>query len=333
MGLKKTHIDVNYLLSQVDEAQIFCHYFGEFSFGRTYSSVFRQDDTPSTGFYISQSGKIIYNDLATGEKYDCIDFVCKKFNIEYKDALYKIACDFGVIECEGVAPIKKYDINKTQLVSDELKRETIIKIQPDNWSNSYLDFWKQFSIFQEELEQNKIYPIKKLYINDNLIPNYSNNVRFAFIVEYDNVSYKKIYTPFAKNKKFKWISNVPLYIPFGFNSLPYNSDTLIITKAQKDRIIFKKYFTDVIGLQNESIGALKQKTINYLKKRYKRIFINTDLDSAGKKALEHYTSIGFEPLMLPDLFYEKYGIKDVGDFVKEYGIERFEKFLKYNNLL
>lgn len=332
MGLKQQpKITVNYILSQIDESQIFFAYFGSFVLGKTYNSVFREDKNASTGFYISESGKIIYNDIATSEKLDCFAFVAKKFGITYGKALVKVACDFGLMACEGVKIFDKDLITKSQLISEHIKKDTDIKIQPDYWTTSYLEFWDKFSISKEELEENGIYPVKKLYINDVLIPNFTKNVRYAFTLKHEDHLYKKIYSPYAENKKFKWISNTPLYLPYGFHDLPYLSETLIITKAQKDRIIFKKYFTDVIGIQNESPAALRDKTLNYLKKRYKTIYINCDIDDAGQNATKYFMEKGCKPLTLPLSLREK-GIKDCADFVKQYGLKRFEDFLQYSKL-
>lgn len=332
MGLiKSPNLTSDYILSQVDEASIFSAYFGEFELGSVYPSVFRKDDNPSTGFYISSSGKLIYNDLATSEKLDCFSFVSKKFNLSYGKALLKIACDFGLIKCDGVVPFSLSDLSKSRLVSEKVRKSTVIKIVPDKWSPAYLKFWHEFFISETELEENKVYPVKKLIINDTTIPNFSKNVRYALTLNHEGEVFKKIYNPYAENKKFKWISNIPIYLPFGFDSLPYISESLVITKSQKDRIIFKKYFSDVIGLQNESPASLREKTIAYLKNRYKKIYINCDLDKAGQDAVEYFKNQGFIPMMLPDLVYEKYDIKDVSDFVKRFGIKRFEDFLRHNN--
>lgn len=334
MGLKfSPKITCDYVLSHLDEAQVFSAYFGEFDLKKTYASVFRKDENPSTGFYIGTTGKLIYNDIATGEKLDCFAFVAKMFGLSYAEALRKVACDFGIIECQGVIKLEKSDITKTRLLSEQVKKDTDIKIIADEWEGEYVEFWKQFSIDVEELKTEGVYPIQRLEINGVNIPNYSKNVRFAFTLEHEGKIYKKIYTPYAKNKKFKWINNIPIYIPFGFYSLPYASETLIITKAQKDRILFKKYFTDVIGLQNESPASLRDTTINYLKKRYKRILINTDIDEAGLNAANFYKEKGLEPLLLPELFNVKYDIKDIGDLVKQFGLSKFEGFLKYKNLI
>ena len=334
MGLiKSPTLSTEYVLSQIDESSIFYAYFGDFEFNKIYPSVFREDSNPSTGFYINNSGKIIYNDLSTSEKLDCFAFVAKKFDLTYGKAIVKVACDFGLVKCEGIKPFSIKRLSNAEKTSDLIKKHTDIKIIPDLWTDSYEQFWTQFAITRKELEENEVYPIKKLYVNGTLIPNFSKNVRFAYVLRHEDKVYKKIYTPYAVNKKFKWITNIPLYLPFGFDSLSYSSDTLLITKAQKDRIIFKKYFKDVIALQNESPAALRDKTLEYLKKRYNTIYINCDLDKAGKDAIAYYEEKGLVPLMLPDIVYEKHDIKDCADFVKAFGINRFQDFLRYKKVI
>ncbi len=65
MGLKvDKYISAKDVLSKVNDAEIFTHYFGEFEIRRAYSSVFRKDAHPSTGFYVNRHDKIIYSDLS-----------------------------------------------------------------------------------------------------------------------------------------------------------------------------------------------------------------------------------------------------------------------------
>lgn len=334
MSLKKSPtLTANYVLSQVSESQIFNAYFGECELGKRYPSFFRKDENPSTGFYISEAGKIIYNDLSTSEKLDCFAFVAKAFKLTYGRAVLKVACDFGIIECEGVVKFDRNKLKKSEIASEAIKKNTDITIQADYWEDEYIDYWKQYEISQQECENEGIYPVNKLIINEVTIPNFKNQLRFALTLEYKGKIYKKIYSPNAENKKFKWINNIPIYIPFGITSLPFKDERLFITKGQKDRIIFKKYFSDVLAVQNESPAALKEKTINYLKKKYKFIYINTDLDEAGLMCLEHFKQHGLIPLMLPEIVFKKHGVKDCSDFVKKFGLKRFENWLKYEKLI
>lgn len=327
--IKKIDITSEIIFQNLNDFDIFFAYReGDVEVGSIESSKFREDLHCSAGFYVNSNNKLIYSDIATGEKLDCIAYVAKLFGLNYKGALIKIAVDFGLT---GQIP-KYYKVDPEQVNVSRTKEEKIIEVIEDKWSKSYLDYWRQFSLSKKEIEA-EVLPIKSLFINGKIIPNYSKTIRFAYPLTYDNKTYYKIYTPYADKGNYRWINNIPIYMPFGITTLPYKQEILIITKAQKDKLIFNKYFLEVLGLQNESMSALRDVTIKYLKMRYKTIYINTDLDKAGKEALEYFVSKGFEPLMLPDILYTKHKIKDVSDFVKEFGLKRFEDFLKYKKLI
>ena len=335
MGLiKDEKLSCNYVLSKVSEAEIFTAYFGPFKFKQVYPSIFRKDRNPSTGFYISKTGKILYNDIARGEKLDCFAFVAKILGLDsYGSAIHRVAKDFGLLDGTR-AKFKAEDLKKFVQNAEEATKETIIEIIPDKWTDSFLSFWKDHYITKEELVREDVYPVKKLFINGKLIPNYRKDIRYCYIIEINgDRKYKKIYTPHVAKKEFKWITNIPLYIPFGINKLPFKSNQLIITKSQKDRLIFQKYFTDVIATQNESPQTLNEKTISFIDNKYDNVVFNQDLDDAGIRSASHFVQYGYTPLFVPDIVKEKRGIKDFADFVKFYGLKKFEDFLKYKNLI
>lgn len=327
MGLKnkeKTRISREEILEKVDECQLFSYYHGPFSFKKGYHSVFRRDRNSSCGFYVNKAGKIIYNDIATGEKLDCFAFVAKKYNLTYGQALYKIGCDFGILDCKS----PKIDINslkKIEEYEEELARETEIEIEYADWDFAALEYWKQYHITEEELKKNDVYNIKKLRINGKIIPNYKGDLRFAYCLEYEGKIYKKIYQPEGA-KKFKWINSIPLHIFYGYNKLPYTSDILILTKAVKDLICVKKFHSDCGSLQNESESALKDVTLDFLKKKYKRIIVFTDNDEPGIRAAEKYRERGCEAYYLDDSWKNE-GCKDMADICKIHGIEYLKQYL------
>lgn len=316
--------------AKLDEAQIFSYYFGKFTFNKSYPSVFRKDINPSTGFYVNKSGKIIYNDIVSGEKLDCFAFVAKKFNISYGEAINKIACDFGLINCNTPTQVDYKQLKSIEKISDYVKKDTDIDIQYRTWDEEALSYWKDYHITQDELDKEQVYLIDKLKINGKAIPNFRNNLRFAYTLTHKDRIYKKIYEPFA-DKKFKWFTNIPIYLPFGYDHLSYETDTLIITKSQKERLLFLKYFKDVISVQNEGASSLRDVTIKYFKSKYKNLYLFFDIDSTGLENAKVYEGKGLTPIYLPLNLVDK-GIKDSADFVKEYGLDKFEKFLIYNNV-
>ena len=327
--LKKTTLTEEFIRGHVSDESIFREYFGDkIEFNKSYPSIFRTDKNPSTGFYRTRDGNIIYNDLCTGEKCGSVKFVMKLYNLNYGQALRKIAQDFRLINNDGtlsnVKPIKKYSLPKE-------KEEKILTVDVQKYSELALNFWKQYYITEDELKENNVYFVKNFRVNGYLIPNEDNEIRYAYLAERNDKQYLKIYTPYSE--KFKWVSNIPLNLPFGLNQLPFKDSKLIITKSQKDRIVMKKYFSDVIGLQNESASSLTEEDEIFLKSKYKEIYIFMDNDNAGKKAAEHYINKGFKNIVIPDRCRENFGVKDSADFIKHYGQNVFEVFLKHNKLI
>jgi hypothetical protein len=156
--------------------------------------------------------------------------------------------------------------------------------------------------------------------------------RFCYLIQGKDKEYIKVYSPFDE-KKYKWLTSCPIFLPFGIYQLPFVSDTLIIAKSNKDRMVLKKFFTDVIALQNESMAALLERTEKYLKHKYKRIISWFDNDEAGINALEEYKNRGFDTYHFPEFWLKDHGVKDPADFVKTWGVKDLQNYLKQNNFI
>lgn len=314
-----TPVNKEFVLKQLTESTIFSNYFGDFKLGRAYSSPFRRDKTPSTGFYISKRGSLIFNDLKTGEKLNCFAFVAKLYNISYDDAISKVAEDFGLIK----GSVIKYDKTVITNIDNEIKKETLIQFTKKSWEFEEIKYWKQYDISKSEIPKDEVFSVKRLWVNGNEI--YLDSLTFAFVINLEDKTYVKIYSPFSK--KMKWLSNIPLHIPFGLNTLPYQSKHVIITKSFKDRLILKKFFTDVIATQNESESALNIDTQKILIDNYERRTIIWDADITGVENCKKFNDKGFDYFNTPKEEYELFGIKDPSDYVSYYGIKELEKLL------
>ena len=326
--LKKS-IQEEDLLERVSDTDIFKKYFGDFDYCTSYHSTFRKDDDPSTGFYVTSKGRVIYNDLhPEGESYSSIGFVMKLFGLSFGDALKKIWNEL-VLDNEGNEKPLEFKNNCLEKVKED--KEFAIIPKPV-FSDEALEYWNRYSITEKELKENEVYEIKRVFINGKITPNKKDDLKFAYRINNGDKSYLKIYTPSAK--KFKWVGPVPLSCPFGWDELPFKSKTLIITKSQKDRIILKKFFTDVIALQNESLAALSEKQAQFLMTKYKRIILNFDCDKPGLKAANDFVkAYGWDTFTTPQTLWEEKKIKDCSDLVEEYGIEVLKKYLKKEKVL
>lgn len=328
MGLSKKYTR-SQLIAIIGDQNIFEYYFEqEINLNKCYQSVFREDNNFSTGFYLSKNDHLVYNDFSTSEKLDCVAFVAKKFGVSYYRATDIIAIDFDLMEGTKSSNRQAVIIKRKPLN----KQEKIIQISAAKYTEKHLDFWKQFAITHQELKDNDIYAVNSLCINDYIIPSEEGSLRFAYLVKRGENSYLKIYSPC--DKQYKWVSSVPLNVPFGIEKLACNGGTLFITKGLKDMIILKKFFTNVIATQNESKDALTDEDIERLKSCYDTINIWYDCDKAGIFASEYYKNEhGFNPIFTPISAYEKHGIKDLSDFVKHYGLETFKQYLQWLKLI
>lgn len=326
MALSQT-LTKSKIFSKITDEQLFTVYFGEFDLNKSYRSPFREDKRPSTGFFISSQGRLVYNDFTTGEKLDAIDFAGKLKGLSGVKLLRAVLEDFGFKNAD--------DFHAAAVIDPEIKaarkekKEKLITFDFDKWNESNLEYWKQYSITKEELVENRVYPVKNVYVNRFQLADSEHN-RYVYLIPHGKEIYSKVYTPLCS--EYKWLGNIPLAVPFGLDTLPYKSDTLIITKAAKERMILKKFFTDVIAVQNESLGALPQELIEFLRTKYKRIIVWFDNDETGLRACEEFANLGFETMHFAESMYEK-GVKDIGDFVVKYGIENFEKYLKWKKLI
>lgn len=319
----------DFVLSKISDSMIFGYYFGPFKLDQIYSSKFRKDNNPSTGFYVSTSGKIIYNDLRTAEKLDAFAFVQKLYKCSFAEAVKKVATDFGLITGQRSAAADKVMIDM-QNFDKSYKQQTKIHFVADKWTKENLSYWEEYHTTKDELKREGIYPIKKLYINEQFIPNKNNVLRYALTVEHKSETLVKVYSP--GDDTLKWVSNIPLDIPFGFTDLPFEGENSFCAKAQKDRLVILKFLPDVIAAQNESISAISPQTASSLQFNYLRNFVGWDNDETGLDAMEQMKDRGFIPVHVPIEWNEK-GIKDFSDLAKIKGLGAVEKLLKQNGVI
>lgn len=330
------HIDVpvnitkEFILSKLSDEQIFHYYFGSFVLNKAYASALRVDHNPSTAFFINDDGKLVYHDYARKATYDCFAFVMERYNCDFQTALKKIANDFGIAKDATFGPMMSYQEKRDALSFDrKAKGEKLFQFTILDWEPRHLEFWNRFHITREDLEADKyVYPIGELFINKKRIYNPKDLIWFVYVIR----NYKH---PFDKSKVFfktymphsvetKWFTNNPNTNPYGYLDLPYKTSTLIITKSKKDLMVLKKIWPDVMGVQNESEGALPAEILNKLSKRYQRIFIWFDSDETGVENCTKFNRYGCGYINTPkDLLPF---IKDPAEYAERFGLDNLKDF-------
>lgn len=326
----------DFILSKISDAMIFGYYFGKFDLKSVYPSKFHKDNSPSTGFYISKSGKIIYNHLNDKEpKLDAFSFVMRLYHCSFSDAIKKIATDFGLVSGE-INSMAGNVIKNLANFDKSHKKSTKIHFKPKSFDSEARAFWSPYHITRDELKRENIYQIDKLYINEIFIPNHSNCLRFALTVPNKDEMLVKVYSP-GDNDGLKWVSNIPLDLPFGLEDIKKPGKRSFTSKAQKDRIIIKKFLPVVLASQNESIAAMSSSLLKKLGFFYQENWVGWDNDETGLFAMQELIAKdickdSFKSIHVP-IEYAKEGIKDFSDLAKEKGLKAIEKLLKENELI
>jgi hypothetical protein len=135
---------------------------------------------------------------------------------------------------------------------------------------------------------------------------------FAYVQEH----FVKIYSPLAKDKKFRFVhlgkGKKPKDFIFGYEQLPARGPVLIITGGEKDVITVDAMGIPAITLNSEGAN-LTAELHKELASRFKDILVLYDNDTTGitasKKLASHF-NLG--RILLPDMK----GGKDVSDFIK-----------------
>ena len=107
----------------------------------------------------SQDGDIIFKCFNSHHKGDCIVFVKELFNLDYREALEKIAKDFGILEMDNT----RYESIIKQLpISKITKKKTApdIVVATRSFNNEELSYWNDYYQDEEDLKREHIFSIR-----------------------------------------------------------------------------------------------------------------------------------------------------------------------------
>lgn len=324
-GKLKQILNKDNILSKISPYDIYRYYLGhDFTSGYKYPSPFRAEKDGSFSVKMMDDGHLVHKDFGGENKGDCFSFVQQLYpGLSFFDVLKKIDRDMklGIGGEEGYKEITRgyrKDIKKP--------REKIIIPTIRSFTQEDLDYWKDYCFEERDLERDEIFAASSYKIGKIKV-NAGSDLMFA----YRFGQYWKIYKPF--DPEFKWISNVPLTWAYGLENLKVG-EKAIIAKSRKDMGVLRKIYPYVCGVQNESLEAFSEETINHIKENSSEAYYGGDSDVPGKKASYAITeAYGFKHLNVPDKYLKK-GIKDFADWVKYDGhLRRIETFLKNKGIL
>ncbi len=119
------------------------------------------------------------------------------FNLNYANALFKIAYDFGLSSL-NIAQNKNV-ITYTKL---QQKDRVELGVKLRQWENYDKEYWTGFNIKKSTLHKFNVFPISHVFYNANAVK--THKYAYVYVEEKDGVVTYKIYQPF-ENKQKKWI--------------------------------------------------------------------------------------------------------------------------------
>ena len=280
------------LYQYYSDKEIYDFYFSEYELDSKYKSLIRDEEDGSFMFSI-YNDEIVWRDFGRSFKpKDLILLISILHNLNFYDTLRKIYND---LKSSNISYNKKI-INPN---SNNYKSELGIKCS-FNFTNNELEYWKQGLFTRENLIYYKIYT-GEIYSDKKLIAKSEfNNPLFIYLFDKHKKIWKS-YKPYSENSDYKFLSNNISDHIQGYDHLKYKSDTLIITKAYKDVMVINKLDQfEAIAPHNEVIFITPWE-LDYLKTKYKRIYILFDNDETGIKYSKYYSELYNLPeLVIPN---------------------------------
>lgn len=319
------------ILQKISDYDIFMYYMPNRNWKLNHPtySPFRKENNPS--FVIGNKlGYISFIDFTdTSLRGGCFDFVQKLYNLpSLFDVLKMIDKDFGLGIYTGndEGQYKKITAQYKQ-PSHIVKQYSLIQVVTKPFTKEELAYWNQYHQDIQDLRDNNIYSVKKVYLNRSLFHLDDNELRFGYL--YDN--HWKIYVPFADKKK-KWVpNNVPITAMDGLKDIK-DCNVAFINKSKKDYMVMKKVFPCTCAVQNEGIGCFSEENVAYLKANSKKQILSFDSDVTGVQNSQQITKLfGFDYSNVPRKYLPE--IKDWADLAKIHGLETIEKILKQKRIL
>jgi len=265
----------------------------------------------------NRNGNLSFHDFSLGISGDCFTFVKQLFMLTMDEALTKIDQEFGLGISHKGTNIGEYKrIIAEYKQPEELgKRYALIQVITRKFTKEELDYWAQYYQNIDDLRTNHIYSIKSLFLNKSKFALKDDELRFGYLYE---GGFWKLYQPNA-NKKNKWLSNVPLNTSYGLNNLNIDRNSLIC-KSLKDQMVCKKILESVCHVQNESLAAFSDETVEHIKEHSKEVYYGGDSDSTGKQASYAITkAFEFKHINPPDELLKE-GINDFADWGRYKGL-------------
>lgn len=307
-NVERAEVDWKQISENCDLLSLYKHFYPKIELNRLINSPFRNDSDPS--FIVNyKNGSLLYKDFG-GDKDagNLMQFVAKLYGKSNQEALkiiVKAANNLNLI----------YPSSSPKKIKES---KTLINPIIRNYNTVDVKYWLQFNITLSKLIAYNVYACREVIVNknDNIYSLYEsfNNPIYAYAFK-EYPSKYKIYMP---NKDVRFICNTGSQVIEGFDQL-FDNDFVVITKSLKDCMVLSTLNIPAIAFQSESFN-IAEEIVDYLKVRYKYIYIFYDYDDTGIT----WSNKWKEVYGLNQIFTYTKEFKDSSDYIKEYGKEQLQ---------
>lgn len=284
------------------------------------NSILREDKNPSLCIF-PYKDSLFFKDFGTNQSGNIYQLLSLYWNIPLNQVYRKIYNDFTNVNYKSCCC--KNRITKTII---KKKSNIDIKVKIREWKPWDIEYWSSYGINKQWLNYCDIFPISHIFLihqNGEQIVISADKYAYVYIERKDNKVSLKIYQPYSTN--FKWMSKHDASVWDLWTKIPEKGDKLIITSSRKDALcLWANTGIPSLSLQGEGYIP-KEKVINQLKDRYKKIYVFYDNDfknevnngrNYGKAIADKFD---LQQIEIPT----EYKSKDPSDLYKNWGKEVF----------
>lgn len=341
---RSSHISKESIFSKITQKQVFEYYLNisitNLLDGTEFCNPLRKDHCPTCTFKVYPNNLypekyiIWFRDWSDNKGYDCIGLVQKiANNCSFYDALCLISHHFHLLSGQDDLAFKYIlDADSIRKLYSKSQISTQLRIKKIPFERNHLDYWKQYNLDLEDLEDDvtaiKCYWLITKESENRFIP--KGNLGFAYL--FGGYDYK-IYNPLADIKKgeIKHL-HTNINILQGENKLEFNKDLLIITSSYKDVKVLRK-IEKLYSMNYETVASMSESTIpnkvkvEYYKTKYRNIVLYYNNDKAGIENMKSQSEILGINYIVHDLNLPK----DISDISKYNGFDKAVETI--NNLI
>lgn len=278
---------------------------------------FHNEKTPS--FYIYPNGN--FKCFGCSESGDIFSFIMKRYGLKFNEAAKKIDGEFksAIVAPKIIKPVV------------EQQKKLLVEFQECKFTKQAHKYWNEYGFSEDFLNKNNVFQVKAVAINKKIWKIPDNAVRFVYFApDIKEAKFLTIGKDVTKDDKWRSINIPNSYLWFYHE---YTScDNLFISKSVKDALVFKMLGLCSIAVQSENAKVLLKNAekINKISKNPVVVF-GTD-DQGKNESIITTKETGWAWFNTKN-YLLKYGINDVAEYIKEFGLEVLRTELKQKKLI